>query len=263
MPPCPAETVAFSASPKRRAAKTAEGACSPVTCKDCGIHLLCRTVGGERDLSLVSTFVKSRRTVKRGDLLYEIGEPFRGAFAIRSGSVKTSVVTDDGRTQVTGFHIAGEVLGLDAIVNSYYTAEARALETTSVCEVPFERYEELARELPALPQQMIRIMSQEIVHNQEMMLLLGKKKAEERLATFLVNLSARLERHGRPAEEFRLSMSRSDIGNYLGLAEETVCRVITRFEEEELISTDRRVVRLGQFDRLQAMAKGSHAPQPA
>ena len=233
-----------------------EAACAPIACKDCGIYQLCLTVGGDVDLSLLDLLVKSRRTYKRGELLYRIGEPYRAAFAIRSGSVKTSVLTDDGRVQVTGFHIPGEVLGLNAIINERYNCEARALETTSVCEVPFERYEELALQLPGLQRQMLKIMGEEIVHNQEMMLLLGKKKAEERLATFLVNLSRRLERHGRPALEFKLSMSRTDIGNYLGLAEETVCRIITRFEEKSLISTERRLVRLEQIDRLQSLAMG-------
>jgi len=234
-----------------------EDVCAPIACKDCGIFQLCLTVGGEVDLSLLDTLVKNRRTYKRGELLYRVGEPYRAAFAIRSGSVKTSVVTDDGRVQVTGFHVSGEVLGLNAIINDSYNCEARALETTSVCEVPFDRYEELATQVPGLQFQMLKIMSQEIVHNQEMMLLLGKKKAEERLATFFINLSRRLKQHGRPAEEFRLSMSRSDIGNYLGLAEETVCRVITRFEEDGLLSTERRLVRLGQMDRLLAMARGA------
>jgi CRP/FNR family transcriptional regulator len=238
-------------------ASAPEASCAPIACKDCGIYHLCLTVGGEVDLSQLDLLVKNRRTYKRGELLYRIGEPYRAAFAIRSGSVKTSVLTDDGRVQVTGFHIPGEVLGLNAIIDDRYNCEARALETTSVCEVPFERYEELALQLPGLQRQMLKIMSHEIVHNQEMMLLLGKKKAEERLATFLVNLSRRLERHGRPALEFKLSMSRSDIGNYLGLAEETVCRIITRFEEKALISTERRLVRLGQMDRLQALARGS------
>jgi CRP/FNR family transcriptional regulator len=233
-----------------------EAACAPIACKDCGIYHLCLTVGGDVDLSLLDLLVKSRRTYKRGELLYRIGEPYRAAFAIRSGSVKTSVLTDDGRVQVTGFHIPGEVLGLNAIINERYNCEARALETTSVCEVPFARYEERALQLPGLQRQMLKIMGEEIVHNQEMMLLLGKKKAEERLATFLVNLSRRLERHGRPALEFKLSMSRTDIGNYLGLAEETVCRIITRFEEKSLISTERRLVRLEQIDRLQSLAMG-------
>ncbi|BCB25418.1 transcriptional activator protein anr [Sulfurimicrobium lacus] len=247
--------VVTSTKPVKRV-KVAETACAPIACKDCGIYQLCLTVGGDVDLSLLDSLVKNRRTYKRGELIYRIGEPYRAAFAIRSGAVKTSVLTDDGRVQVTGFHIPGEVLGLNAIINDRYNCEARALETTCVCEVPFDHYEELAHGIPGLQHQMLKIMSQEIVHNQEMMLLLGKKKAEERLATFLVNLSRRLERHGRPALEFKLSMSRSDIGNYLGLAEETVCRVITRFEESSLISTERRLVRLGQMDRLQAMAAG-------
>jgi len=234
-----------------------EDVCAPIACKDCGIYQLCQTVGGDVDLSLLDLLVKNRRTYKRGELIYRIGEPYRAAFAIRSGAVKTSVLTDDGRVQVTGFHISGEVLGLNAIIGDHYNCEARALESTSVCEVPFADYEELALRVPGLQRQMLKVMAEEIVHNQEMMLLLGKKKAEERLATFLVNLSRRLERHGRPALEFKLSMSRSDIGNYLGLAEETVCRIFTRFEEKSLISTERRLVRLGQIDRLQALARGS------
>lgn len=248
-----------SKSKRTSPAKKPDDVCAPIACRDCGIYQLCLTVGGDVDLSLLDTLVKSRRTYKRGELLYRIGEPYRAAFAIRSGAVKTSVVTDDGRVQVTGFHISGEVLGLNAIIEDQYNCEARALETTSVCEVPFEDYEQQALRVPGLQHQMLKIMSQEIVHNQEMMLLLGKKKAEERLATFLVNLSRRLERHGRPAMEFKLSMSRSDIGNYLGLAEETVCRVITRFEEDQLISTERRLVRISRMDRLLEMARGAAA----
>lgn len=248
-------------SPLKRVniAKVVEEPCVPIACADCGIYNLCLAVGGDVDLSLLNTLVKNRRTYKRGEPLFSIGEPYRAVFAIRSGSVKTSVLTDDGRIQVTGFHIAGELMGLNSLVADRYNCEARALETTSVCEVPFERYEELVAQVPGLQHQMLKIMSQEIIHNQEMMLLLGKKRAEERLASFFVNLSRRLKRHGQPAEELRLSMSRSDIGDYLGLAEETVCRVISRFEEESLISTQRRIVRLNQPVRLQAISKGGPA----
>ncbi len=150
-------------------------------------------------------------------------------------------------------------MGLNSLVAERYNSEARALETTSVCEVPFERYEELVEHTPGLQYQMLKIMSQEINHHQEMMLLLGKKRAEERLASFFVNLSRRLESHGQSGVELRLSMSRSDIGNYLGLAEETVCRVISRFENESLISTQRRIVRLNQLEQLRAMSRGGPA----
>lgn len=248
-------------TPVKRAslARAAEDACIPIACTDCGIYNLCFAVGGDADLSVLDTLVKSRRTYRRGELLFSIGEPYRAVFAIRNGSVKTSVLTDDGRIQVTGLHVAGELLGLSSLVADRYSCEARALETTSVCEVPFERYEELVAQVPGLQHQMLKIMSQEIIHNQEMMLLLGKKRAEERLASFFINLSRRFKRHGKPADEITLSMSRSDIGNYLGLAEETVCRVISRFEDESLISTRRRIVRLLQPDQLQAISRSGPA----
>lgn len=230
-------------------------ACAPVACKDCGIYLLCRAVGGDVDLSLLDTIVKNRRTFKRGEFLFRAGEPFRAFYAIRCGSVKTSVLARDGRTQVTGFHITGELLGLSAIVTGQYTCEARALETTGVCEVPLERFEELSKEMPALPYQMLKVMSQEIQHNQELMLLLGKKNAEERLATYLLSLSRRFEKRNYSPTQFTLSMSRSDIGNYLGLAEETVCRILMRFQEEELITAQRRQIRLNDLERLKAIAR--------
>lgn len=242
---------------KRRAVR--DDACASVACKDCGLYRLCLTAAGDVDIGLLDGLVKNRRTFKRGELLYSVGAPHRAAYAIRRGAVKTSVLTDDGRTQVAGFHISGEVLGLNAIVNDRYNCEARALEATSVCEVSFEQYEDMVLKMPGIQRQMLKILGEEIIHNQEMMLLLGKKRAEERLATFFVNLSRRLAHHGRPAEEFKLSMSRSDIGNYLGLAEETVCRIISRFEDKSLISTERRLVRLGQTDRLLAMSRGSAA----
>jgi CRP/FNR family transcriptional regulator len=241
---------------KRINAKSVDDSCAPIACSDCGIYNLCKAVGGETDLSLLNTLVKNRRTYKRGEHLFSVGEPYRAVFAIRTGSVETSVLTDDGRVQVTGFHIAGELMGLNSFVANRYNCEARALETTSVCEVPLERYEELVKTIPGLQHQMLKIMSMEINHHQEMMLLLGKKRAEERLASFLLNLSRRLKCHGQSDSELKLSMSRSDIGNYLGLAEETVCRVISRFEEESLISTQRRIVRLNNLDRLQAISKG-------
>lgn len=228
--------------------------CTPLACKDCGIYNLCRTVGGDADLSLLDTIVKNRRTFKRGEFLYRIGEPFKAIYAIRCGSVKTSILTDDGRAQVTGFHIAGELLGLSAIVTNRYTCEARALETTSVCEVPIERFEELCEISPGLQYQMLRIMSQEIQHHQELMLLLGKKNAEERLATYLLNLSQRFELRNYSPLHFNLSMSRSDIGNYLGLAEETVCRILARFQEDGLITTHRRQVQINDLPRLRGVA---------
>jgi CRP/FNR family transcriptional regulator len=231
--------------------------CSPITCKDCGIYGLCREVNGsDVDLSLPETIVRNRRLFKRGELLYRINEPVRTIYAIRSGSVKTYVLTKDGRMQITGFHIAGELLGLGAIAAHNFTSEAMVLETTMVCEVPIDVLEVYSKEIPSIRQQMLKILSQEILDNQELMLLLGKKNADERLATFLLSLSRRYQRRRYSPTKFNLSMSRSDIGNYLGIAEETVCRVFTRFQNEGLLATDRRQVQLHDLEQLNNIARG-------
>lgn len=231
---------------------------APIPCSDCGIYQLCLPTSiGQADVDLLDKIVKNRRIFKRGDYLYRLNHPFQSVYAIRSGSVKTYVLMDDGRLQITGFHIAGELLGLSAVNTRVYSCEARALETTSVCEIPFDRLEELGQQVPSLQYQMLRIMSREIAHNQELMLLLGRKNAEERLATYLISLSSRFAKRSYSATEFNLSMSRGDIGNYLGMAEETVCRVLARFEQEGLIAMQRRLVRLKDVDRLSAVARGN------
>lgn len=231
--------------------------CSPVTCKDCGIYGLCREVNGpDVDLRLLETIVRNRKIFKRGELLYRIGEPLRAVYAIRCGSIKSYVLTNDGRVQITGFHITGEVIGLGAMAANQYMSEARALETTMVCEVPIDVLEAYSEEVPSVRQQMLKIMSQEILDNQELMLLLGKKNADERLATFLLSLSRRFQRRSYSPSQFNLSMSRSDIGNYLGMAEETVCRVFTRFQDDGLLTTERRQVQLLDQDRLKSISLG-------
>ena len=218
---------------------------------------MCREFNGpDVDLRLMETIVRNRRLFKRGELLYRIGEPLRAVYAIRCGSIKSYVLTNDGRVQITGFHITGEVIGLGALAANQYMSEARALETTMVCEVPIEVLEACSEEVPSIRQQMLKIMSQEILDNQELMLLLGKKNADERLATFLLSLSRRFQRRSYSPSQFNLSMSRGDIGNYLGMAEETVCRVFTRFQGDGLLTTDRRQVQLLDQDRLKSISLG-------
>jgi len=230
---------------------------TPIACTNCGIYQLCYSVGGDADLSTLDTFVKNRKTIKRGDFLYRTGDQFRSIYAIRGGSVKTSILADDGRVQVTGFHVAGNVLGLDSIVTSQYNCEATALEATGVCEVPFSRFEELSKKIPDLQYKMLKIMSQEILNNRELMMLLGKMNGEERLATYLLSMSRNLEKRGLPSVQFNMSMSRGDIGNYLGMAEETISRIFTRFQDEGLITLQRRHVTINDLDRLGAIARRS------
>lgn len=232
--------------------------CDPVACRYCGIYNLCLPLGLERaDLTLLDSIVRRKAVFKRGQTFFRQGKRFDYIYAIRSGSVKSYLCTGDGRTQITAFHIAGDVLGLSALAAREYTCDARALETTSVCMVDAAQFEELAKEIPSLQYQMLTIMSKQIRHDEELMLLLGKRSAEEKLAGYLLELSRRYASRNYSPTEFHLSMSRGDIGNYLGIAEETVCRILARFREEKLITTYRRHTRLNDVKRLSAMADAS------
>ncbi|MDP1609930.1 MAG: fumarate/nitrate reduction transcriptional regulator Fnr [Sulfuritalea sp.] len=234
---------------------SAQQQCEPVTCNNCGIYQLCLPLGlDQADLSLLDSIVKRKAVYKRGQILFRPGEPLDYLYAIRSGSVKTSISTNDGRVQITGFHIAGELLGLSALASHRYTSEARALETISVCKVEISRLDEIVRQVPSIQYQMLRIMSTQIRQDEELMLLLGKRSAEERLAEYLVGLSGRFSSRNYSGTQFRLSMSRLDIGNYLGIAEETVCRILSRFQVDGLITTDRRQICLKDIKRLGALA---------
>jgi CRP/FNR family transcriptional regulator, anaerobic regulatory protein len=262
-----AKVMDHAKTPQRPAA--VQQTCDPVACRYCGIYNLCLPLGlGGGDLTLLDSVVRRKAVFKRGQLFFRQGKRFDYIYAIRSGSVKSYLCTGDGRTQITAFHIAGDVLGLSALAGREYTCDARALETTSVCMVDAAQFEELAKGIPSLQYQMLTIMSKQIRHDEELMLLLGKRSAEEKLAGYLLGLSRRYASRNYSPTEFHLSMSRGDIGNYLGIAEETVCRVLARFREEKLITTYRRHTRLNDIKRLSAMADAScgrraDVPMPA
>ncbi|MBD3671555.1 MAG: fumarate/nitrate reduction transcriptional regulator Fnr [Gammaproteobacteria bacterium] len=231
-----------------------------VACKDCSLFQLCLPMGLESDdLEKLDVIIKRRRPVKRGEDLFRVGDGFRSIYAVRSGSIKTFSPTQDGQEQVTGFHLTGELLGLDAISNNYHPCTATALETTSVCEIPFERLEELGHQIPSLQRQLFRVMSREIFTEENHTLLLGKRNAEERLAAFLLSVSNRFKSRGFSPNEYNLSMSRNDIGNYLGLAVETVSRMFTRFQESGLLTVERKHVVIHDLDRLHDMAGSSRS----
>lgn len=226
-----------------------------VACKDCNLFQLCLPVGIDaQELEELDNIIKRRRPVKRGEHLFHVGDAFQAIYAVRSGSIKTYTPTEDGHEQVTGFHLPGELLGLDAINLQHHPCAAKALETTSICEIPFDRLEELSTRLPSLQHQLLKIMSKEILHDQSLLMLLGKKSAEERLAALLLSLSNRYQQRGFSPTDFYLSMSRNDIGNYLGLAVETVSRLFTRFQDEGLLSVQRKHVCITDLPRLRAVA---------
>ena len=216
-----------------------------VACSNCNMRELCLPKGLSNDeLDRIDDLVATRRRVKRGDALFHNGEKFTNLFAIRTGFFKTCITSEDGRGQVTGFQMAGEIVGLDGIVNDTHTCDAVALEDSDVCVMPFSRIEEISREVSSLQHHVHRIMSREIVREHGVILLLGSMRAEERLAAFLLNLVQRLHARGFSQSELILRMSREEIGSYLGMKIETVSRTFSKFVEENIVEVKQRHVRI-------------------
>ena len=227
-------------------------------CNDCSLSGLCLPLSlNMQDMDALDDIVKRGRPLKKGEMLFRQGDPFSSVFAIRSGALRTFSVTDSGEEQITGFHLPSELVGLSGMDTERYPVSAQALETTSVCEIPFDRLDELSVILPQLRRQLMRIMSREIRDDQQMMLLLSKKTADERIATFLINLSARFSARGFSANQFRLPMSRNEIGSFLGLAVETVSRVFTRFQTSGLLEAEGKEIRILDPIGLCALAGGN------
>jgi CRP/FNR family transcriptional regulator len=225
-----------------------------VACSNCNLRELCMPVGlSPQDLARIDDIVAKRRKVKRGETLFRNGEHFDALYAIRTGFFKTCVTAEDGRDQVTGFQMAGEIIGLDGIVGDHHTCDAVALEDAEVCVMPFDRIGELSREIAPLTHHLHRIMSREIVREHGVMLLLGTMRAEERLAAFLLNLVQRLHARGFSSSELVLRMTRQEIGSYLGLKLETVSRTFSRFAEEGLIDVHQRHVRIVDVEALRRL----------
>ena len=222
-----------------------------VACSNCNLRELCMPVDvSEEDMQRIDTLITTRRKVKRKTALFRTGEKFHALYAIRTGVFKTCVTAEDGRDQVTGFQMAGEIVGLDGIVNDQHTCDAVALEDSEVCVLPFDRIGELSREVGALQHHLHRVMSREIVREHGVMLLLGTMRAEERLAAFLLNLVQRLQARGFSRSELVLRMTRQEIGSYLGLKLETVSRTFSRFAEEGILEVHQRLVRISDVERL-------------
>ncbi|MDR1968608.1 MAG: fumarate/nitrate reduction transcriptional regulator Fnr [Burkholderiaceae bacterium] len=216
-----------------------------VACSNCNLRELCMPVGlTSGELDKLDDLVATRRKIKRGAALFSNGDRFSALYAIRTGFFKTSVATEDGRDQVTGFQMAGEITGLDGIVGNCHTCDAIALEDAEVCVMPYDRIEELSREVPALQNHVHKIMSREIVREHGVLLLLGSMRAEERLATFLLNLAQRLHARGFSQSELVLRMTREEIGSYLGLKLETVSRTFSKFADEGIVDVKQRHVRI-------------------
>jgi len=212
-------------------------------CTHCHVRELCLPVGlSEAEVGELDRVVERRQVLKPGEALFHQGQPFRHLYMVRSGAVKTFVTDAQGEERVTGFHLAGELLGLDAIAGERHTCMAQALETSSICDIPLTGLEGLARALPSLQHRLLRLMSSEIQRDEQAMALLGTASAEQRLAAFLLSFSCRYRERGLSPSVFRLSMTRRDIANYLGLTLETISRMMTRFQQRGVIAVAGRDV---------------------
>ena len=233
-----------------------------VACSNCNLRELCMPMGLKpEELERIEEVVAVRRKIKRGSALFNNGEKFTSLYAIRTGFFKTCIATEDGRDQVTGFQMAGEIIGLDGIVNDHHTCDAVALEDAEVCVMPFDRIEEISREVNAMQHHVHKIMSREIVREHGVMLLLGSMRAEERLAAFLLNLVQRLHARGFSQSELILRMTREEIGSYLGLKLETVSRTFSKFVEDGIVEVKQRHVRILDANALKLIVNNQQSSQ--
>jgi CRP/FNR family transcriptional regulator len=220
-------------------------------CAACNLRELCVPGGvSPRDLDQLDTLVATRRRVKRGDALFRAGDPFESIYAVRSGFFKTRLTSEDGRDQVTGFQMPGELLGLDGIATEVHSVDAVALQDSEVCTIPFSDLERISASFSPLQRHFHKVMSREIVREHGVMLLLGSMSADERLAAFLLNLSQRFEARGYSRSEFFLRMTREEIGSFLGLKLETVSRAFSRFQEDGVLKVSNKHIRILDFQAL-------------
>lgn len=216
-----------------------------VSCGNCNLHELCLPRGlDSSDLEKLDRVTRRVRPLHKGDVLFRPGDSLTSLYAVRSGCLKLYISSNEGEDQITGFYLPGEILGLDGVESDVHTCTAVALETSTLCAFPYKNLYEICKHVPALHDQMFRLLGRELSHENQLLLTINKKNAEERIATFLVSLSARFKGLGYSATEFRLNMSRAEIGNYLGLTIETVSRGLNRFQKIGLISIQRKHIKI-------------------
>ena len=228
-------------------------------CASCGLAQLCLPASiGRDDLERLDRVVETKRSIDGGRALYRTGDPFEALHVVRAGSFKTYAESEAGETQVLGFHLPGEIIGFDAVASERHQCTAEALERANVCVVPFAELTRVASQLPELQRQLMRVVSHEVVQDQKHLVMMGRRRAEERLAIFLVSLCDRYRRLQRDPTVLTLSMSRYDLANYLGLVVETVSRLFSRLHEQGVLHVQRKTVRVLNERALRELA--SEAP---
>ncbi len=230
------------------------------SCSSCALHELCLPAGiGRDDLARLDTTIRDKRTLDQGSMLYRDGDSFQSLYVVRSGALKSFVLNEAGEVQILGFHLPGEIVGFDALATDRHVSHAEALESTSICELPYARLQQVANEVPGLHRQLMRVISREMVEEHRHTVMMGRQQAQERLAILLKNLTDRYARLQRNTTTLTLPMSRYDIANYLGLVVETVSRLFSRMKEMGVLEVDRKSVRILRPDLLDDLCQSGSA----
>lgn len=229
-----------------------------VSCNNCGLDNICLPRGlTEQEVNSISQIVKAKKTLQRGEFIYHEGDNFRGILAIKSGSAKLVSCDQHGNEHILNILLPGELLGFDGLSNEKHSCAAIALETTSFCLLPADSLDDLFHHIPSLTRELFRHSGEKMVEDKNQ-LILSKRPAEERLAYFLISLSDRLKRRGFSASEFKLSLSRQEIGNHLGLALETVSRLLKKFQDDALIQVQNRFITITDIQALRHLLEDSN-----
>lgn len=227
-------------------------------CWDCTLNPVCLPQSVEEtELDQLDDIIERTLPLPRNALLFQEGMPFGAVYAVRSGALKTVILTPEGEEQITGFYLPGEIVGLDSIGNPYdcYSSTAVALEPTAVCTIPFVALESLACRSPGLRQHLFQRMSAEIRNDHQIMQLIAKRPAEARVASLLLSLSRRNIRRHLSGSQLHLPMSRADMGSFLGLALETVSRVLSEFQKRGLLAVQGKEIIILDDSLLCALAE--------
>ena len=230
------------------------------SCANCNMQELCLPRGlSSTDLEKLELVVKGSRPIHKGKHIFRINDPFECFYAIRSGSVKSYIIDEQGEEQIIGFYFPGEILGFDAIEQEQHSSSAVAMETSTFCALPYDKLSDICHEIPDLQNQLFRLLSRELSKENKLLLSINRRSAEERIATFLISLSSRFKKMGYSEREYNLPMSRQEIGNYLGLTIETVSRFLSRFQSNGLITINRKAIRIDDLQALHAICDGGHS----
>ena len=234
----------------------------PVSCRDCRMSTMCIPLSLRSDeLYKLDQVIQRGTPYQARTSIFYCGDKFTSVYAVRSGSVKSYCIDNEGREQVTGFYLPGEIFGWDGLAENYHQNAAVAMETTSICEIPYGQLELLSTTIPSIQKHVIKLLSKEINSDQKLIALLAGNSAHQRLASLLLSISARLAQQKLSSTRFRLPMSRGEISNYLGMTVETVSRAFSHFQRKKYLKVNKKEIELIDKHALQQLISNSEAGQ--